>query len=140
MSKFIEEGWKFLIDDEKLMLISKNSKEFSYPIHKIKSSDSKYDIFRRFLPHSLLIEILNKRVEERKGGLGFNKGNGRFYTIKKHFYSFACFYCKHFDSGPTKQGFTKAKSNYECSKSTQDQSPSYSMCIHDEIAHGNVFY
>ena len=69
MSKFIEEGWKFLKDDEKLMLISKNSKEFSYPIHKIKSSDSKYDIFRRFLPHSLLIEILNKRVEERRGGL-----------------------------------------------------------------------
>ena len=52
MSKFIEEGWKFLKDDEKLMLISKNSKEFSYPIHKIKSSASKYDIFRRFLPHS----------------------------------------------------------------------------------------
>ena len=66
MSKFIEEGWKILKDDEKLMLISKNSKEFSYPIHKIKSSDSKYDIFRRFLPHSLLIEILNKRVEERR--------------------------------------------------------------------------
>ena len=84
MSKFIEEGWKFLIDDEKLMLISKNSKEFSYPIHKIKSSDSKYDIFWRFLPHSLLSEILNKMI--RKGGLSFNKGNGRFYTIEKNMF------------------------------------------------------
>lgn len=92
MSKFIEEGWKFLKDDEKLMLISKNSKEFSYPIHKIKSSDSKYDIFRRFLPHSLLIEILNKRVEERKGGLSFNKGNGRFYTIEKKTFLFLCMF------------------------------------------------
>ena len=133
MSKFIEEGWKFLIDDEKLMLISKNSKEFSYPIHKIKSSDSKYDIFWRFLPHSLLSEILNKMI--RKGGLSFNKGNGRFYTIEKNmFIPLHVFAVKILIQGP------KAKSNYECSKSTQDQSPSYSMCIHDEKAHEDVFY
>ena len=81
MSKFIEEGWEFIKNDEKLVPIAKNWKEFSYPMPRIRLSATKYDIFMRFLPHSLLLEVLNKRVEERSQGLSLNKGNGKFYTI-----------------------------------------------------------
>ena len=61
----------------------KMTKTCSTPIHRVKNSDSKYDIFMRLMPHSLIMEIFNNRIEERNGGLTFDKGKGNYYTIEK---------------------------------------------------------
>ena len=37
----------------------------------------------RLMPHSLIMEIFNNRIEERNGGLTFDKGKGNYYTIEK---------------------------------------------------------
>lgn len=83
MKEFSDEGWAFVEKGKKLYKTEKNNKEMQYPIHSIRKSDTKYEIFIKLMPHSLIMEIFNKRIEERNGGLAFNKGNGKTYTIKK---------------------------------------------------------
>ena len=37
----------------------------------------------RLMPHLLIMEIFNNRIEERNGGLTFDKGKANYYTIEK---------------------------------------------------------
>ena len=83
MKKFTDEGWAIIEKGKKLYKMGKNDQDLQYPIHRVKNSDSKYDIFMRLMPHSLIMEIFNNRIEERNGGLTFDKGKGNYYTIEK---------------------------------------------------------
>eukprot|EP00957_Ditylum_brightwellii_P091199 6943415-Ditylum_brightwellii.AAC.1 len=71
-----KEGWCY---QRKSETIWKPSEEFvcnNYPVHEVSSSDTKYDILRKNLPHDFLLGTLRRRAEDREGGLTFDKGNG----------------------------------------------------------------
>ena len=84
-AQFLQEGWAYLKNGEKLFPVDQD-KDFEYPVTKIRSSDSKLDIFLKFLPLSFLKKVLEKRVKERNGGLSFGKGNGKTYTVQKNIF------------------------------------------------------
>ena len=85
MKKFTDEGWAMVKKGNKLYKKKKNDLESHYPLHWVKKSDTKYEIFLKLMPHSLIMEIFDRRIEERDCGLTFDKGNGLYYTMKKAF-------------------------------------------------------
>ena len=75
-------SWAYVEKGKKLYKTEQNNKEMQNPIPRTKYSDTKYDIFRKMMRPSLIMEIFIKRIDERNVRLAFHKGNGKLYTIK----------------------------------------------------------
>ena len=140
MKKFTDEGWAIIEKGKKLYKMGKNDQELQYSIRRVKNSDSKYDIFMRLMPHSLIMEIFNNRIEERNGGLTFDKGKGNYYTIEKSiFIPLYIFAVKIFIQGNQNMTLKKDQALKDAVKKLKTKA-TYSLCIYDEQINGNVFY
>ena len=84
--KFHEEGWAYLRACETLYQLEHDKVSPDYPLHHIRRSDTKYDIFRKMLPPELLMGVLQRRCEDREQGLSFDKGCGNIFTIKMNIF------------------------------------------------------
>jgi hypothetical protein len=78
-----KEGWGYLRKNEVLYKPSEDNVCSNYPMHGVSSSDSKYNILRKILPHDFLLGTLRRRVEDREGGLTFDKGRGKVHEVKE---------------------------------------------------------
>ena len=85
-----KEGWSFLRRHETVLKLGEESVVESYPLHRVSATDSKYDILRKILPLEFLMGTLRRRVEEREGGLTFDKGVGKSYTVKESIFTVLC--------------------------------------------------
>ena len=83
---FHEEGWGYLRAGETLYQLEHEKVSPDYPLHHIRKSDTKYDIFKKLLPPELLIGVLQRRCEDREKGLAFDKGCGNIFTIKMNIF------------------------------------------------------
>eukprot|EP00957_Ditylum_brightwellii_P112401 8569539-Ditylum_brightwellii.AAC.1 len=62
---FRKEGWVLLKPSETLVLKSADRESETVPLHSIKSSHTKFDILKQFLPNNFLASIMERRFEER---------------------------------------------------------------------------
>eukprot|EP00957_Ditylum_brightwellii_P139638 10642555-Ditylum_brightwellii.AAC.1 len=72
-----EEGVGLSEENEVLYKQSKDNVCNNYPMHRVSSSDSKYNISRKILPHDFLLRTSRRRIEYREVGLTFDKGCGK---------------------------------------------------------------
>ena len=71
---FHEGGWGYLRAGDTLYQLEHEKVSPYYPLHHIRQSDTKYDIFRKMLPPKVLIGVLQRRCEDREKGISFDKG------------------------------------------------------------------
>ena len=71
---FRKEGWVLLKPYEMLVLKSADRESESVPLHLIKSTHTKFDILKQFLPDDFLVGIMKRKFEERSSSFTISKG------------------------------------------------------------------
>ena len=53
-----------------------------FPVHRVSSKNSKFEILKQLLPTEFLLGVMERRRQDRVGGLSFSKGVNRHVTVK----------------------------------------------------------
>ena len=80
--KFRKDGWGFIRKNETVDMKQEDSAMSDFPVHGFRRESRPIDILKVLLPSNLVQGTLEKRGDDRLGGLMFNKGKGRTYTVK----------------------------------------------------------
>ena len=71
--RFQKSGWGIIKKNETLVERSKSGLVDYFPIHKVTTFDSKFDVMKKILPTDFLMGEMEQRREGRYGGLTFEK-------------------------------------------------------------------
>ena len=85
--KFRKDGWGFIRKNETVDMKQEDSAMSDFPVHGFRRESRPIDILKVLLPSNLVQGTLEKRGDDRLGGLMFNKGKGRTYTVKSSIFN-----------------------------------------------------
>ena len=80
--QFQKEGWSFLKKNETLEQKAGSGLVDYFPIHKVKPTNTKFEVLKMILPTIFLMGVMERRMESRCSGLSFEKGPNRIVTLK----------------------------------------------------------